>query len=106
MAPIFTDSSVNLPSTSNASNHDIGQECGSAPPLGHSVDQDRLEPIAVIGFSARFPQDAKSPESFWQMLNEGRSAMTKVPEDRFNIHSFYHSNAGRYDRVTNSKALK
>ena len=106
MAPVFTKTSVNLSSTSNASHHNLGQECGSAPPLAHGVDRDRLEPIAVIGFSARFPQDAKSPESFWQMLKEGRSAMTEVPKDRFNIDSFYHSNAGRHDRVTSSKALK
>ena len=106
MAPIFTDNSVNLAYTSNVSRHNPGQENGSSPPLGHGVDQDKLEPIAVIGFSAKFPQDAKSPESFWQMLEEGRSAMTEVPEDRFNIDSFYHSNAGRCDRVTSSQALK
>ena len=105
MAPVYIDNSVNISSTSNTSRHNMGQECGSGPPLGHSVDRDRLEPIAVIGFSARYPQDAKSPESFWQMMKEGRSTMTEVPEDRFNIDSFYHPNAGRYDRVTTSIAL-
>ena len=48
-----------------------------------------MEPIAIIGFSLRFPQDATSPQKFWKMLMEKRSAMTDVPADRFNIDAFY-----------------
>lgn len=58
------------------------------------------EPIAIIGFSARFPGDATSSENFWRMVEEGRSAMSEVPKDRFNIDSFYHSNADRLDTVS------
>ena len=50
---------------------------------------DSLEPIAIIGMSLKFPQDATSPESLWRMLMEGRSAMTEIPKDRFNIEAFY-----------------
>ena len=50
---------------------------------------DKLEPIAVVGFALKFPQDATSAESFWQMLADGRSAMTDIPKDRFNIDAFY-----------------
>ncbi|KAL8721436.1 MAG: hypothetical protein Q9225_001881 [Loekoesia sp. 1 TL-2023] len=67
--------------------------------VGPGVVQDRLEPVAVIGFSARFPQDASSPEAFWQMLMEGRSAMTEVPRDRFNIDSYYNRNSNRLDTL-------
>lgn len=62
-------------------------------------DQKAVEPIAVIGLSVQFPQDADSPEGFWQLLIKGRSAMTEVPADRFNIDSFYHHNANRLDTV-------
>ncbi|KAL2784041.1 hypothetical protein BJX66DRAFT_344395 [Aspergillus keveii] len=47
------------------------------------------DPIAIIGFSLRFPQDADSAEAFWEMLYNGRRAMTEVPADRFTIDSFY-----------------
>ncbi|KAI1371047.1 hypothetical protein F4677DRAFT_464565 [Hypoxylon crocopeplum] len=54
---------------------------------------DKLEPIAIIGFSMRFPQEATSPEGFWSILSEGRSVMTEVPPERFNINGFYHPDA-------------
>ncbi|KAL4947728.1 hypothetical protein BDW69DRAFT_189927 [Aspergillus filifer] len=47
-----------------------------------------LDPIAVVGFSLKFPQDADSAETFWEMLYSGRCAMTEIPEDRFAIDSF------------------
>jgi len=46
------------------------------------------EDIAVIGFALKFPGEATSPSSFWEMLLEGRSSMTDVPHDRFNIDKF------------------
>ena len=64
--------------------------------LNHTcLDQDILEPIAVIGLSVKFPQEATSAKSFWKMLVEGRSAMTDFPNDRFNIDAFYHPDNSR-----------
>jgi amino acid adenylation domain-containing protein len=40
------------------------------------------EPIAVIGMALRMP-GADDPESFWQMLSQGRSAVTEMPPDRW-----------------------
>ncbi|KAI1140606.1 hypothetical protein F5Y05DRAFT_410453 [Hypoxylon sp. FL0543] len=60
---------------------------------------DKLEPIAVVGFSMRFPEEATSSEGFWKMLLEGRSVMKEVPLDRFNINGFYHPNASHPDTV-------
>ena len=37
------------------------------------------EPIAVIGLGCRFPGDIGGPESLWQFLCEGRSAVGEVP---------------------------
>ena len=73
--------------------------CGlGETPLG----DDKLEPIAVIGFAAQFPQDATSAEGFWQMLSQSRSARTEIPKDRFNIDAFYHPDADRVDTVRSS----
>ena len=40
------------------------------------------EGIAVIGMSCRFPGDVKDPDAFWELLQSGRSAITKVPASR------------------------
>lgn len=47
------------------------------------------EDIAVIGFSLKFPQDADSPQSFWDMLCEGRCASTDFPSDRLNVEAHH-----------------
>ena len=56
-------------------------------------------PIAIIGYSLRFPQGATSAEAFWQMLVEGRSARTKIPSDRYNVDAFHHPDRTRHDSV-------
>lgn len=73
-----------------------------APPTASSASgsPDVPEPIAVVGFALKFPQDATSPEAFWQTLLDGRSAMTEVPKDRWNIDAFYHENPDRLDAVS------
>ncbi len=58
-----------------------------------------MEPIAIIGMSLQFPQEATSPEAFWEMLMAGRSAWSEVPASRFNIDAFYHPNPDRIDAV-------
>lgn len=57
------------------------------------------QPIAVIGMALRFPQDATSPEKFWEMLVDGRSARTEVPKGRYNVDSHYRSDASLPDAV-------
>lgn len=41
------------------------------------------EPIAVIGMGCRLPGGVNGPESFWQLLCEGRSTVTRVPPGRW-----------------------
>ena len=78
------------------------QPSNSDPPfLGtQRLESDQLEPIAVIGFAARLPQDATTAEAFWQMLCDGRDARTEIPQDRFNIEAFYHPDPNRIDAVS------
>ena len=64
-----------------------------------------LEPIAVVGFAFKYPQDADSAPSFWSMLKEKRSAMTEWPKDRINLEAFYHRDEDRDKNVRSSRPL-
>ena len=46
---------------------------------------DAAEPIAIIGIGCRFPGDADSPEKFWDLLCQGRSAIGAVPAGRVEL---------------------
>ncbi|KAF2667284.1 polyketide synthase [Microthyrium microscopicum] len=52
--------------------------------------------IAVIGMSCRFPGEAKSPDEFFEMLLHGRSAWSEIPNDRFDINSYWHPSHDRH----------
>ena len=45
----------------------------------------RREPIAVIGMGCRLPGGVKTPEQYWDLLVEGRDAITRMPEHRWNL---------------------
>jgi acyl transferase domain-containing protein len=47
----------------------------------------------VIGYGLRLP-GAPNREAFWQLLCEGRCAVTQVPPDRFPTEAYYHPKAG------------
>ncbi|CAG9952668.1 unnamed protein product [Clonostachys rosea f. rosea IK726] len=74
-------------------------QVGGADFANSSSIQDKMEPIAVIGFSMRFPENATTPEGFWEILQNGRSVMTEVPPDRFKVDGFYDSDASRPDTI-------
>src|SRR5262249_23536274 len=40
------------------------------------------EPIAIVGIGCRFPGGVHSPDSFWQLLCEGRDAIADWPPGR------------------------
>nr|WP_233223437.1 type I polyketide synthase [Amycolatopsis sp. CA-128772] len=40
------------------------------------------EPIAIVGLGCRFPGGASTPEALWDLLSEGRDAITEFPDDR------------------------
>src|SRR5947209_6470053 len=47
------------------------------------------EPVAVVGMGCRFPGGVGDPESFWQLLVEGRSGIVRVPAERWDADAFY-----------------
>ncbi|KAI0173624.1 putative polyketide synthase [Hypoxylon sp. FL1284] len=66
---------------------------------GEARERENCEPIAVIGFSLKFPGIASSVEGFWKMLIEGRSTMSEFPSDRINIDGHFHPDHSRLDEI-------
>ncbi|KAF4628668.1 hypothetical protein G7Y89_g9483 [Cudoniella acicularis] len=60
-------------------------------------ENDVVDPIAIVGFSLKFPQGAESPDSFWSMMVEGKCAATEFPEDRLSTTVRYHPDSNRKD---------
>ncbi|WP_435862582.1 type I polyketide synthase, partial [Streptomyces spectabilis] len=49
------------------------------------------EPIAIVAMSSRLPGGADSPEELWQLLVEGRDAVSGFPVDRdWDLEGLYH----------------
>jgi acyl transferase domain-containing protein/acyl carrier protein len=54
-----------------------------------SAESSMREPIAVIGMGCRFPGGAIDPESYWQLLRDGRDGMGEIPGWRWPVEEFY-----------------
>lgn len=50
------------------------------------------EPLAIVGIGCRLPGGVNGPESFWQLMVEGRSGIVPVPADRWNRERWHHEN--------------
>ncbi|WIY01906.1 type I polyketide synthase [Amycolatopsis mongoliensis] len=48
----------------------------------HDVTERRAEPIALVSMSCRFPGGVTDPEQLWDLLAEGRDAVSPWPADR------------------------
>lgn len=46
------------------------------------------QPLAVIGYACRLPGQVIDGPSYWQLLTEGRDAITEVPTDRWSTKAF------------------
>ncbi|WP_276002037.1 type I polyketide synthase, partial [Mycobacterium shimoidei] len=47
------------------------------------------EPVAVVGIGCRFPGGAAGPEKYWNLLANGKDAISEIPPDRWNADEFY-----------------
>ena len=52
------------------------------------LERDRAEPIAVVGMACRFP-GAENTAEFWNLLAEGRDAITEVPKERWDVDAYF-----------------
>lgn len=62
---------------------------------------DATEPIAIIGLSTKFPQDATTTGNLWHLLLKGRSAWGEFPADRINPSGHYHPDPEHGGTVSN-----
>ncbi|HUG84337.1 MAG TPA: polyketide synthase, partial [Euzebya sp.] len=58
------------------------------------LDAFPAEPVAIIGMGCRFPGGADSPAAFWDLLAGGRSAVTEVPRERWDVDAYYDPRPG------------
>ncbi|KAI9163910.1 putative polyketide synthase [Paramyrothecium foliicola] len=59
----------------------------------------RNEPIAIVGSGCRFPGGANSPSKLWELLKAPKDLVKKIPQDRFNVDAFYHSDGSHHGRT-------
>lgn len=52
------------------------------------------EPIAIIGMSGRFP-GADTIEDFWNNIRTGKSMITEIPSNRWDVNEYYDPENGR-----------
>ncbi len=59
--------------------------------------------FAIIGYAARFPGAADADE-FWQILQQGRDAVSEVPKDRWDVDEFFDPEPGVAGKVVTRRA--
>ncbi|MDF3291310.1 type I polyketide synthase [Streptomyces silvisoli] len=60
----------------------LGAHADAATPVVAAAVAADDEPIAIVAMSCRFPGGVKSPEDLWQLVTEGRDAISGLPTDR------------------------
>ncbi len=54
------------------------------------LESARHEPIAIVGMGVRTPGDASDPAALWELLRDGRDAITDTPVDRWDNAVLFH----------------
>ncbi|MGC1782802.1 MAG: type I polyketide synthase, partial [Acidobacteriaceae bacterium] len=57
-----------------------------------AAERRNAEPIAAVGLGCRFPGDVVDGGTFWDLLREGRDAISVVPCDRWDADAYFDPN--------------
>ena len=63
-------------------------------------EDERAEPIAVIGMACRFPGGANSPDLYWNLLRDGVDAISEVPAERWDIERLHDTDRAAAGKMT------
>lgn len=69
--------------------------------LNMAESSHKIEPLAIIGLSFKFPQGMETAESLWERLATSRSAWSPFPESRLNFDGVYDPDSARLNSVNN-----
>ena len=59
--------------------------------------------LAIIGYAARLP-GAKDADGFWDVLREGRDAVSEVPKDRWDVDEFFDADPDAPGKIVTRRA--
>lgn len=57
------------------------------------------EPLAIVGTACRFPGEARSPSTLWDLLKAPRDVLKEFPSERLRAANFYHENGEMHGRT-------
>ena len=49
------------------------------------------EPIAIVGIGCRLPGGSNSARAFWELLRDGRDAITEIPKERWDLGQHFNA---------------
>ncbi|MFW5444547.1 MAG: SDR family NAD(P)-dependent oxidoreductase [Methylococcaceae bacterium] len=61
----------------------------NASTVTSNISESEKDPVAIVGIGCRFPGGVSDPESFWELITEGKDAIVDIPEDRWDVKRFY-----------------
>ncbi|MCV7412129.1 polyketide synthase [Mycobacterium florentinum] len=65
--------------------------------------REQTSGFAIVGYAARFPGAADADE-FWDVLRDGRDAISEVPQDRWDVDEFFDPEPGAPGKVVTRRA--
>jgi len=72
--------------------------------MGFSEDGlEAASGFAIVGYAVRFPGAADADE-FWQVLRQGRDAVSEVPEDRWDAEKFFDPDPDARGKIVTRRA--
>ncbi|MCV7281580.1 type I polyketide synthase [Mycolicibacterium flavescens] len=71
--------------------------------MGSAANPNEAARFAIVGYAARFPGAADADE-FWELLRDGRDAISEVPADRWSVDDFFDPEPGAPGKVVTRRA--
>jgi acyl transferase domain-containing protein/acyl carrier protein len=62
----------------------------------HELEHQNSEPMAIVGIGCRYPGGVSSQEQMWELVRDGRDAVSEAPNDRgWDLRQLYDPEPGR-----------